>query len=86
MRDIIEDGSGRRAFFFRDQYRNLVVVCFVLLTLTSSALAYVYYQARVEQPSATYASTSIGDLIRLMPAESTAQATVAMPAIIHSDT
>jgi len=85
MRDIIDDMGRRRAFYFRDQYRRLVVVCLVLLVLVTGMFTYVFYQAYVEKPSDTYVTTSLGDLVRLHPAGTRDKATVALPEVINDD-
>lgn len=85
MRDIINDIARRGPFYFRDQYRRLVIGCMVLLTLNTALGGYVFYKIYTEKPSEVYVTTSLGDLIHLVPTTDRTKATVGLPAVINDD-
>jgi hypothetical protein len=81
MNNPIQDFSTRRGFYFRDNYRRLVTVCFFMLLVDSGLLAYIFYQTYTMPEAVSYVSTISGDLVPLIPSEDPDNAYVAQPVL-----
>ncbi len=85
MRDPIEDFAARRGFYFRDNYRRLVIVALVLQVICSLLVGWIAYDLKTERPSRFFVTTQSGELIPLVAADSASRAVVGRPIVVQND-
>ncbi|MAZ44757.1 MAG: hypothetical protein CMF48_06250 [Legionellales bacterium] len=81
MRAPIEEFSQRRGFYFRDNFRRMVRLCFFMLLVDSALLGYIFYQTYTMPVADVYVSTHSGELIPLISSEDPDRAFLARPVI-----
>lgn len=85
MKNPLEDFATRRGFYFRDNYRRLVLVAFIELTIVLALMGWIVFDLYQEPQGKHYVTTIAGDLYELPAANSQSAAKLARPKILQSD-
>lgn len=81
MRAPLDEFNKRRGFYFRDNFRRMVRLCFFMLLVDSALLGYIFYQTHMMPEPDIFVTTHNGDLIPLIPSEDPDNAYLARPVI-----